>query len=249
MTVRRLPFDGAVNLRDLGGYPLPSGGETAWRRVYRADSLAELTDADLGRLEALGLFGLVDFRLPEERAKKPDRLPESHGLKLVLAGFLPRGTQDMLRAVAEGRLPPGEIRAEVLRHYRLFPQEHLPDYAAMFRLLIEADGRPALIHCTSGKDRTGFGAALLLRAAGVGEEAIAEDYALTNTYRRDIRFMFGPDVSPEALDMLTSAHPEYIRTALEELERQHPEPDSWLEAMGLDAAERRAARRLLSPEP
>ncbi|KPQ21791.1 MAG: protein-tyrosine phosphatase [Rhodobacteraceae bacterium HLUCCA24] len=245
MTERRLPFEGAVNFRDLGGYPVAGGGHTAWRRVYRSDSLAELTDSDLARLEALGLYGVVDLRLTEERAKKPDRLPDGHGLKILEQGFLPRGTLHMLRAVAEGHLPPDEIRAEVLRHYRLFPQEHLPDYAATFRLLIEAEGRPVVIHCTSGKDRTGFGAALLLRAAGVEERAIAEDYALTNTYRRDIRFMFGPDVRPEALEMLTAAHPEYIRTALDELARLHPDTESWLEAMGLDAAERRAALGLL----
>lgn len=245
MSERRLPFEGAVNFRDLGGYPVSAGGTTAWRRVYRSDSLAELTDLDVARLEALGLYGVVDLRLPEERAKKPDRLPDGHALKVVEEGFLPRGTQDMLRAVAEGQLPPDEIRAEVLRHYRLFPQEHLPDYAATFRLLIEAEGRPVVLHCTSGKDRTGFGAALLLLAAGVEESAIAEDYALTNTYRRDIRFMFGPDVRPEALEMLTSAHPEYIRTALDELARLHPDTEGWLEAMGLDPAERRAALRLL----
>ena len=245
MTERRLPFEGAVNFRDLGGYPVAGGGETTWRRVYRSDSLAELTEADMTRLESLGLYGVVDLRLPEEREKKPDRLPDTRDLRILEEGFLPRGTQDMLRAVADGELPPDEIRAEVLRHYRLFPQEHLPDYAATFRLLIEADGRPVVIHCTSGKDRTGFGAALLLLAAGVEESAIAEDYALTNTYRRDIRFMFGPDVRPESLEMLTSAHPEYIRTALDELARLHPDTESWLEAMGLDAAERRAALGLL----
>lgn len=248
MTERRLPFEGAVNVRDLGGYPCRDGGRTEWRRVYRADSLADLTDADLESLERLGLYGLVDFRLDDERERKPDRLPPSHGLRLLQAGFLPRGTQDMLRDVADGRLSPEEIRAEVERHYRLFPQEHLPDYAAMFRLVIEADGRPVLVHCTSGKDRTGFGAALLLRAADVPDETIAEDYALTNAYRRDLRFMFGPQVSAAALETLTAAHPEYIRVALGELSRMHPQVESWLEAMGLDAAERRAARRLLRAE-
>ena len=36
-----------------------------------------------------------------------------------------------------------------------------------------------LFHCTVGKDRTGIIAALLLANVGVPDEAIAEDYALT----------------------------------------------------------------------
>lgn len=245
MTQRRLPFEGAVNFRDLGGYELQPGGQTAWRRIFRSDSLAELTDSDLDRLAELGLYGLVDLRLADERRKKPNKLPAGNQLKLVEQGFLPRGTLDMLRDIAEARLAPRDIRGEVLRHYRLFPQEHLADYAPVFRLVIEAAGRPVLMHCTSGKDRTGFGAALLLLAAGASEEVIARDYALTNRYRRDIGFMFAPDVAPEALKMLTAADPEYILTALRELARLHPSSDDWLEAIGLDAAERRAASELL----
>ena len=73
---RRLDFEGAVNFRDIGGYPAGAGRRTRWRTLYRADSLADLTPADLDRLDALGLRTLIDFRLPEERRAKPDRLPQ-----------------------------------------------------------------------------------------------------------------------------------------------------------------------------
>ena len=43
-----------------------------------------------------------------------------------------------------------------------------------------------MIHCTAGKDRTGFGAALILHALGVSDDVIDEDYLLTNRYyKRD----------------------------------------------------------------
>jgi protein-tyrosine phosphatase len=64
---RRLPFEGAVNFRDMGGYPAGAGRRTRWARLYRADNLGDLTPADLTRLDALGLRTLIDFRLPLER--------------------------------------------------------------------------------------------------------------------------------------------------------------------------------------
>ena len=39
---------------------------------------------------------------------------------------------------------------------------------------------PQLFHCTAGKDRTGWAAALLLELAGVDRETILADYLLTN---------------------------------------------------------------------
>ena len=55
--------------------------------------------------------------------------------------------------------------------------------------LLEAKGQPLLFHCTAGKDRTGFAAAITLRLLGVPEETILEDYLLSNDYTRWLRWM------------------------------------------------------------
>lgn len=52
-------------------------------------------------------------------------------------------------------------------------------FRAFFEKLREGDG-PALVHCAAGKDRTGILCALTLIALGVDEEAVVEDYVLTN---------------------------------------------------------------------
>ncbi len=49
-----------------------------------------------------------------------------------------------------------------------------------FKTLMEADKTPLMFHCTAGKDRAGFAAALFLAALGVDRETIIEDYMLTN---------------------------------------------------------------------
>jgi protein-tyrosine phosphatase len=246
MTERRIEMDGAVNFRDIGGYEAGFGRRTRWGRVYRSDSLAELTPADLDRLTALELFGISDFRLASERLAKPDRLPAGHGMMLLTPGFIPVGTEDMIRRIAANAIGPQQIMSEVVGHYRLFVTDHLANYTSTLRMLLEADGQPVLLHCTSGKDRTGFGIALVLLAAGCDEDTVIADYALTNHYRRDVRFMFPWDVDQAALDMLTAARAEYIETSLATLRQTHGAPEDWLAAMGLDAADRRQLRELLS---
>lgn len=246
MSQRVIPMQGAVNFRDIGGYPAGPVQNLRWQRIYRSDSLAELTAEDQARLLELDLYGIVDYRLQAEAAAKPDRLPQGHGIRLLAPGFIPQGTEDMLRRVAKGQIDAAGIHAEVTSHYRRFALEHLGDYASTLRLILEADGRPVLLHCTSGKDRTGFGIALLLVLAGCDDETIIEDYLLTNQNRRDISFMFRTPIDPEAVDMLTSAHAAYIRTALETLHREQGPPETWLASLGFDAAERTRLREIVT---
>ncbi|MFM2280587.1 MAG: hypothetical protein RLZZ444_2818 [Pseudomonadota bacterium] len=243
---RRIEFNGAVNFRDIGGYEAGNGMRTRWRRVFRSDSLAELTDADLDRLAALDLYGISDFRLESERLVKPDRLPAVHRMALLSPGFIPVGTENMIRDIASGELDAEAIRREVLGHYRLFVIDHLENYVSTFRMILEAEGRPVLLHCTSGKDRTGFGVALILLAAGCPEHVVIEDYVLTNQYRRDIRFMFRNGIDTAAFEMLTMARAEYIETSLNTLRELHGTAENWLAAMGLDHTDRQQMRALLT---
>jgi AcrR family transcriptional regulator len=60
----------------------------------------------------------------------------------------------------------------------------LPSAISAYRQLFSeiADGahRPALFHCTTGKDRTGWAAAALLMLLGVGDDDVMTDYLLTD---------------------------------------------------------------------
>ena len=44
---RKLPFTGAHNFRDLGGYKTEDGRAIKWGKIYRSDDLHLLTDEDL----------------------------------------------------------------------------------------------------------------------------------------------------------------------------------------------------------
>src|SRR5580700_9271475 len=80
---RRLPFEGVLNFRDLGGYRTNGGGRTRWGKVFRADSLHGLTPSDHALLEGLGLRVIYDLRTDRERQQRPNAVQEADDLRSV----------------------------------------------------------------------------------------------------------------------------------------------------------------------
>ena len=72
---RRLPLQGAGNFRDLGGYRSANGRSVRWRRLFRSDHLAGLSEQDVAQLQALGLSRSFDLRGERERAAQAYALP------------------------------------------------------------------------------------------------------------------------------------------------------------------------------
>jgi protein-tyrosine phosphatase len=245
---RRLALEGAVNFRDLGGYPAGPGRRTRWRRLFRSDNLGALTQADVAEIADLGIAGLVDFRLEIERRMHPNRLPYG-GPRTLELGFLPVGTLEMLSRVRAGKITVAEIEAEVISHYRRFVTDHAEIYSRMIAFAADPSNHPLLIHCTSGKDRTGFGSAVLLRALGVPRETVEQDYLLTNQYIRDVSHLFGPQTPREIVDWLLSAQQSYIHAALDEIDARFGGIDGYLaEGLGVDPATRARLAELLTEE-
>jgi len=244
---RRLDLVGATNFRDLGGYDAGGGRRTRWGRLYRSDALADLTAQDVARLADLGLHTLIDFRLPAERARKPNALPPDAPITSVELPVMPEGMVEMLRALAAGQLDTAALQREVLRHYRAFPVAHSGEYAAMFDHIERAVGRPVLIHCTAGKDRTGYGAAVILLALGASRETVLEDYSLTNRYRRDISHLFAPQTPRELLEVLMGVEPHYLEASFATIDTAYGSADAYLErALGLTSARRERLRAWLT---
>ena len=244
---RRLPFEGAVNFRDLGGYDVGAGRRTRWRRVYRSDSLADLTERDVVRLAALDLHGLIDFRLPHERERHPNRLPAGAGFRSVEMGFWPDGVAEMHRQFQAGALDEAGMERATMSFYRNFPLHHAAEYRFLLEAIENAAGRPFLFHCVSGKDRTGFGAAVLLMALGASRAVILEDYGLSSAYRRDIGHLI-PAGTPDAVaQAFTAANPIYLEAALAVITQTCGSVDAYLEQhLGFGEKRRAGLRDLLT---
>lgn len=205
---RRIPFRGAHNLRDLGGYPAADGRTVRWGAIYRSDHLGRLSARDLRWLRALELGVIVDFRSSAERAERPNRLPKAHAIRVVeLPIFDDDASAITGSAFKERILRSGgadiDGAAALTEAYQALATTFTPVYRQFVAEVLAARDRPLLFHCTSGKDRTGVAAAILLRLLGVPAELILADYLRSNAYslaarQRDlllVRLLRGPTMA------------------------------------------------------
>ncbi|MGH6712163.1 MAG: tyrosine-protein phosphatase [Bradyrhizobium sp.] len=234
---RHLNLAGASNFRDLGGYTTRDGRTVRWRQIFRSNHLGHLTEDDAAVLRSLGVKSAFDFRGSVERAEALCRMPDItvHSLPVeptVVAA---------LRAIAAGGTPLSADHAvEVMRDsYRSYVQQNTPRYRTLFAHLLE-DRAPLVIHCTAGKDRTGFACALILHTLGVPDEVISEDYLLTNRfYRRDPNS--GSDLPDHVRQVLGTVQPAFLNAAFEAIDADYGSLETYLrDGIGLGAAERTA---------
>lgn len=243
----RVAFEGAHNFRDFGGQRTRGGRRVARGRLYRSDALWQLSDADLERFAALGIRTVCDFRADHERQRWPNRLPpDATTLRSLGLGFTPLGTQAAWDAVNRGELSAEGVRAYMCDHYRALADVHAEYYAAMFRALLEPGALPFLVHCASGKDRTGFAAAIILLSLGVSREDVLADYVISDRYRRELWHLFHRQVDPGAYDAVGAAAPAYLEAALDVIDTRYGGEDRYLrEVMGLSPTDRSRLIELL----
>ncbi|WP_405531907.1 tyrosine-protein phosphatase [Streptomyces avidinii] len=250
-TIRQIPLQGAVNVRDIGGYRTWTGGQVRQGLVYRSDALSKLTAGDVTTVAGLGLKKVVDFRIPMElQYDGADRLPaglsptsrpvSDLGLYGTLVGAIGSGDP----VTQEQMLGGGRAEAYMRDIYRTFVTgpENRAQFAATLREI--ADGRqgPVLYHCTSGKDRTGWMSYVLLRALAVPEDTAERDYLASNTFRAayDAQVRAGLRQSgrmqnPELLIPLQEVRQDYLDSATAQMEADYGSFYGYLtQGLGLD---------------
>jgi protein-tyrosine phosphatase len=169
---RRLAFAGALNFRDIGGYPVSGGGQTRWRVVYRSDSLHFLTEADLTAFDAMGVKAIYDLRADREVEYFPG--PRDVIRLLIPSGDLLTWPKDTLQTHRDGQ-------EWLAADYLNMLAQAAPAFGTLLSRLADDETRPAVVHCLAGKDRTGMTIALLLTALGVDRGTVLDDYELTST--------------------------------------------------------------------
>jgi protein-tyrosine phosphatase len=233
---RALPLQGATNVRDLGGWPTQEGGRVRFGQVFRAASLSTLTDDDVVVLTGIGVRTVADLRGALEQRQAPSRMSgvTTHALCIE---------PSLGASVREVAIRPGATSEDVMvllrRAYTAYALDWSHRYRGLFDLLLQGDAPPLLFHCTAGKDRTGFGAALVLTALGVDEEVVLEDYLATNRLWR-----VDPEIAGAmpvlAAEVMLRAHPELIGVAFDAIREKFGSLDAYFEQrLGL-GPERRA---------
>ena len=223
---RLLPMDGAHNTRELGGYKTTDGKSIKWGMLYRSDKLSDISKTDQKYLQTLGIKKIVDFRSEEEKTEDPDIIPE--GIDYIEMPISVDGAmRSKIEAVLKGETDK-EVKSFLVDANREFVTSYTDVYENFLRGLIDEDA-PTLFHCTAGKDRAGFAAAITLIALGVSRETVIKDYMKTNAFTQErieeildqIELMSLYQTDAEILRPLIGVERIYIETAFKTAEEKY----------------------------
>ncbi|MET9253120.1 tyrosine-protein phosphatase [Streptomyces sp. NPDC003717] len=174
---RLIRFDALANFRDLGGWTTATGRRVRTGRLYRADNLGKLAEGteDWSRFLALGVRTVVDLRHPWE-IEANGRVPEHPAVTYHNLSIEHRPYD---QAALTPDIEPGPYLAE---RYLEVAEDGRKEIRRALELVAETAraGDPLVFHCTSGKDRTGLLAALVLTLLDVPRATVVEDFARTD---------------------------------------------------------------------
>ncbi|WP_225410765.1 tyrosine-protein phosphatase [Stigmatella hybrida] len=240
------PFQRLSNFRDVGGLKTADGRTLRTGVLFRSDELSRLNAEDWVKLRGLGIQLICDLRSPGERQKRRLRLPDE-SIRVVNIPLHEQATQDGSRRKLLGFLfgkTGGERFREFSRaYYHHIAFEQTARIREVFTLLAEEQNLPAVIHCTAGKDRTGFLAALIQWLAGVRYEEVMEGYLRTNDYfaprlekfLKVMRVLTLAQVSSERMRLILMAHPDFLEEVHGTLMKRHGSVETYLrEACGIE---------------
>ena len=248
---RLLPMDGSYNTREPGGYKTKDGKFVKWGVLYRSDKLSDLSSTDEQYLQNLGIKRIVDFRSIAEKTEDPDIIPK--GIDYV---EMPIAVDGAMRPQIEAILK-GETNKDMKSFLIEANKELITDYADVYSKFLKdliANKGPTLFHCTAGKDRAGFAAAITLIALGVSKDDVISDYMKTNAFTADridqmigqIELMSLYQVDAEIMRPLLGVEQEYIETAFQTAEETYGSLETYIKVgLSISDSEIQELRSLL----
>jgi protein-tyrosine phosphatase len=232
---------GSINLRDFGGYPTLDGGFVRAGALFRSGTTHELAPAGVSQLvQQVGIRSVVDLRSDSERSRGLTDFA-AYGIVTMheplaagLAGNPTAPRYDWIRRMARGELDWVETFWRIL---------HLNSerFVEIVSHVSRAESLPVLIHCTSGRDRTGLTVALLQAALGVAPDDIASEYALSDVLRdaeggprSHLEQVFvDAEVPPEQVQRALSTRPETMRRLFARMDEEYGGAEAMLRTFGL----------------
>lgn len=228
MERRLIKLDGTYNFRDYGGYKGFNGKKVKENLLYRADTLSKLSEADILKLESLNIRTIIDYRSKDERYNNEDK--DIKGAKIYHLDPIAKVAEfasstdgsSMLDSLTESTLT--KYLADENRKF-VEGERGKEVYSEMLKLVLQSEGA-SVQHCTAGKDRTGYGSALVLLLLGVDLDDVIQDYMLTNEAGNlKPRNYSALDIEDEelinALKLLEGVKIDYIQPALDAIYNEY----------------------------
>ena len=246
---RELVWDGCLNVRDLGGHRIVDGGETSFGAIVRADSVSQLSEAGWGALTAYGVRTVLDLRGEHERDDDP---PGDLPVEVLHVPFMEASEaewEEIAEEIEAAAAAAPDVATSTRDVYLIFLERFGANVAAALKAVANAHEGGVVVHCVGGKDRTGLLVAFLLHLAGVPDEEIAADYALSEERLRSRHeAWFEAADSEEELERLrriAQTPAESMLGVFRELERRHGSVEGYLRSTGLTEEELERLRHRL----
>lgn len=249
VATRNVNIPGIQNFRDLGGYKSTDTGKTiSWGMLYRSAQIDSISPCSRRELKNMGVRTIIDLRSEEERHNYP-QLGDNE-FKIVHIPIPTGNMESILQGIQKEKIKSDTIYRLVERMNRELVANYQKEFKEVFNVLLNPDCYPAVIHCTSGKGRTGVVSALLLAALGVNEDVIMSDYRLSNDYfniPKASKYAYElPVNSQEAITTIYSAKEDFLNAAKEQIESEYGSVQVYLKkGIGLSAEEIEQLRSIL----
>lgn len=228
-----MKLEGSYNTRDLGGYPVQGGGNTANGQFLRSDKPTRFTEADKQRLYDYGVRLVVDFRSFGETQREPCALKDYKDIEYINPQLI-----DNIHSNIDGARQFSKTLSDL---YIGFLDNKRDVFLPVFKTILDRHMDDCVFfNCTAGKDRTGTFAMILLKLAGVPDDVIVIDYKPTGDNIKEdmdkLLYASGRVATPEFEDMLRS-RPIHMEKTLEHFNNTYGTMESWLGLVGLTQTE------------
>jgi protein-tyrosine phosphatase len=213
-----------MNFRAIAPYQTPYGKLEA-NRLFRGGALHALSQEDKKTLEDQYQISLViDLRSFEEVKHQPDQ-SLNHVKHIHMTPFPSLAHNMSVPGVQRKLVDMGEdahnFMSELYGRFVTEPKAQ-QTYAQLLQYLIDPEYTNFYFHCSAGKDRTGFGAFLIMKLLEIDESDIIKEYLLSNREDAIQQFykdkVFGDDTDGMSLAQvrfLSTVSPDYLKKSEE----------------------------------
>ncbi|MDQ0226832.1 tyrosine-protein phosphatase [Metabacillus niabensis] len=231
------PFEGLKNFRDIGGLSTTEGYKMKTGLFYRSEDLSRLSNKDIELIKDLNITTIFDLRTSTEQKSKPNKLNDLsikvHNLSIHDKSKEFSKIEFIKFLFSNSNTIDFEQMMHETYHYMAL-ECHNQIREILTKILTNSNS--TLIHCTGGKDRTGFVAAIIQLVAGISYNDVMQHYLESNNRigdrmkkaERFFRFMSLYRVSPEKIKPLLEVRKEYLEGALSLIFTKYGTIDSYI---------------------